>query len=285
MGTGTEHHLAVSGCDLSWVEWSGGGELVVLLHGSGVDGGTWNSLASKLAPKRSVVALDRRGYGRSSHDPIGDHRIHRDDAFAVIDEVSARIEPTAIHIVGWSSGGVVALDMIAQRPDLFATATVLEAPAHGVRAMTPSMVGMMTRVNWHKARGRRDDAAAAFYRWAGGTKDGSNLFDEGSAELRADLLRYREVLLRELQPSRVGSLGEHVDYKAVAASAVPVTWMLGGRSRSWYRGRADHAAKSVPSVRVVEIPESTHLMHLENEPLVIGALEAAFARAPLSRTP
>jgi pimeloyl-ACP methyl ester carboxylesterase len=282
--TGTEHRLSVGGCELVWNEWRGGDEVVVLLHGSGVDGSTWNSLAAKLAPRRTVASLDRRGYGRSTHGAIGDHRIHRNDAFAVIDEVISRLAPRAIHLVGWSSGGVVALDMVAQRPEQFASVTVLEAPAHGMRAMTPAMVAMMSRVNLHKLRGRRDDAAAAFYRWAGGTKDGGNRFDDGSPDTRADLLVYREVLLRELQPTPVGSLGEHVDYRAVAASGVPVTWLIGARSRSWYRGRAEHAAKKVGSIEIVEIPDATHLMHLEQEGAVLEALEQAFSRASLTRS-
>jgi pimeloyl-ACP methyl ester carboxylesterase len=284
MGSATERRLAVDDCELVWDEWAGGEELVVLLHGSGVDGSTWQSLAKKLAPRRSVVSLDRRGYGRSAHPAIGDHRIHRDDALAMIEDVVARLKPKTIHLVGWSSGGVVALDLIAQRPDLVDTVTVLEAPAHGMRAMTGAMVGMMGRINLHKARGRHDEAAATFYRWAGGTKDGSNLYDEGSPELRANLLEYRDVLLRELQPSRVGSLGEHVDYKAVAASGVPVTWLIGARSRSWYRGRAEHAAKSVPSVQIIEIPDATHMMHLEQEAIVIDEFEKAFGREPLLST-
>jgi pimeloyl-ACP methyl ester carboxylesterase len=278
MGNKTEHHLAVSGCDVVWDEWDGGDELVVLLHGSGVDGSTWESLADKLAPERTVVSLDRRGYGRSTHAPIGDHRIHREDALAVIEEVIARRAPKKIHLVGWSSGGVVALDLVAHRPELITTLTVLEAPVHGMRAMTPAMMGMMGRINLHKARKQRDEAAATFYRWAGGTKDGSNLFDEGSPEIKAYLLAYREVLLRELQPSRVGSLGEHVKFPAISSSRVPVTWLIGGRSRSWYRGRAEHAAKSIPSVKIVEIPGATHLMHLEKEGLVLDELTHAFSR-------
>lgn len=282
--TGTEHRLSVAGCDLVWDEWNGGDEVAVLLHGSGVDSSTWNSLAGRLAPRRTVVSLDRRGYGRSTHGAIGDHRIHRDDAFAVIDELVGRLGPRAIHLVGWSSGGVVALDMVARRPEQFASVTVLEAPAHGMRAMTPAMVAMMSRVNLHKLRGRRDEAASAFYRWAGGTKDGGNLFDDGSPEMRANLLVYREVLLRELQPTPVGSLGEHVNYAAVAASGVPVTWLIGARSRSWYRGRAEHAAKKVGSIEIVEIPDATHLMHLEQEGAVLDALERAFTRGSITRS-
>jgi len=273
-----EHRLIVAGSEVVWDEWSGGDELVVLLHGSGADASTWQGIAAKLAPARTVVALDRRGYGRSAHAPIGDHRIHRDDALAVIDSVTQRLNPSAVHLIGWSSGGVIALDMVAQRPSLATTVSVLEAPVHGVSGMTPGMVGLLAKVNLLTAVGRRKDAAAAFYRWAGGTTDGSNLFDEADDELRTMLLSYSDVIIRELRPSKVGSLGEHVDLSAVEASRVPVTWLLGARSIPFYRSRAEHARQTVPTIEIVEIAGATHVMHREKEADVLAVIETAMVR-------
>ena len=45
----------------------GAGPPVVLIHGVGADGASWDDIAPVLAPRFTVIRLDLRGHGRSGH--------------------------------------------------------------------------------------------------------------------------------------------------------------------------------------------------------------------------
>jgi pimeloyl-ACP methyl ester carboxylesterase len=74
-----------------------------------------------------VIAYDRRGYGLSRHPPVRDHRVHDHDLGAVPGQLAGR--PGTV--VGWSSGGNIALVTAIERPELLSS-LVVEAPFHGV---------------------------------------------------------------------------------------------------------------------------------------------------------
>ena len=64
--------------------------------------------------------------GQISHSPVRDHRLHADDLIAVLEKVAKK--PACV--VGWSSGGNIALAVAVRRPELFSSLVVVEAPFH-----------------------------------------------------------------------------------------------------------------------------------------------------------
>lgn len=73
--------LNVPGCALHY-EVHGTGEPLVLVHGTGADSSTWDPVVDLLAADARVIVYDRRGYGRSTHPPVRDYRIHTNDLYA-----------------------------------------------------------------------------------------------------------------------------------------------------------------------------------------------------------
>jgi pimeloyl-ACP methyl ester carboxylesterase len=85
----------------------GSGEpTLVLLHGVGATGGVFNPLIEKLSAwPGKIVVPDLRGHGRSPHEKhygMGHHAADVADLFA---------PGTAVHLVGHSMGGAVALTL------------------------------------------------------------------------------------------------------------------------------------------------------------------------------
>jgi pimeloyl-ACP methyl ester carboxylesterase len=100
----------------TWVQdRAGGGESLLLLHGglSNSDD-LLNSIGSGLADFR-VVAFDRRGHGYTADT---DADFHYADMATETIRVLENVVGGRAHLVGWSDGGIVALLVARERPDL-----------------------------------------------------------------------------------------------------------------------------------------------------------------------
>ncbi|WP_186316038.1 alpha/beta fold hydrolase [Catellatospora sichuanensis] len=94
-----------------WLEVTGSGEPVVLLHGAGTDSRLWDGVVPALARRHTVIRYDGRGLGRSD-DPTRPYR-DVDDLRAVLDYVG--VDRAAL--VGLSMGGEATLDFALAEPD------------------------------------------------------------------------------------------------------------------------------------------------------------------------
>jgi pimeloyl-ACP methyl ester carboxylesterase len=106
-------------------ERSGTGEALVLVHGSWVDGRTWDTVRPRLARSFEVVSFDRRGHSRSPPAPPSG-TIHDDVADLAWLIETLDLHPA--HVAGASGGGSIALRLAATRPELVRTVAVHEPP-------------------------------------------------------------------------------------------------------------------------------------------------------------
>lgn len=90
-------------------ETTGSGPACVLLHGWGLHGGVWQDTAQALAADHQVICVDLPGHGRSA--PVAAGATLEDFAAAV-----AEILPPRCSLIGWSLGGMVALQLAASLP-------------------------------------------------------------------------------------------------------------------------------------------------------------------------
>lgn len=93
---------------------AGSGETLVLLHGLGSSGADWAFQVEPLAAHFRLIAPDLRGSGLSDAPP-GPYRIDQfaSDIWSLLDSLGE----TRVHLLGFSMGGAVALEMALQRPD------------------------------------------------------------------------------------------------------------------------------------------------------------------------
>jgi pimeloyl-ACP methyl ester carboxylesterase len=255
-GTST---LEVPGASLRY-RASGEGLPLVLVHGSATDLTTWDHVVGDLARDFRVIVYDRRGYGTSAQRPVRDHRVHARDLVAVLEHVAG---PPAV-VVGWSSGGNIALATAARRPDLFTSLIVVEAPFHGLRHADRHVLATALRLKLTQVRGRRIEAAEVFYRFGTARRSGGNSYDAASPELRRSLQDNAGPVLAEWDPHPYGVMHEHVSTRSVLDIPVPITWMLGEESAPWMASLHDRLAQRRPSIETIRVPAAGHLVHVEN---------------------
>ncbi|MFF2053559.1 alpha/beta fold hydrolase [Leifsonia sp. NPDC058194] len=104
---------------------SGGTEATVLfVHGNVSSSLFWQPLMLALPRSVRALAVDLRGFGDSETLPVDATRGVRDFS----DDVAAVADALAlgpVHLVGWSMGGGVAMQLLLDRPDLVRTLTLV----------------------------------------------------------------------------------------------------------------------------------------------------------------
>lgn len=110
---------------------TGEGPPLLLVHGAAEDVAMLEPQAQAFAVQgRRVITYNRRGTGGSGRDgwPEGGVAAHADDAAALL----ASLDAVPATVVGFSSGGVVALALAARHPDVVTRVVAWEPAAVGV---------------------------------------------------------------------------------------------------------------------------------------------------------
>ena len=111
---GVDKYAVVNGMQFHYVDWSGAGRPIVLLHGLASNSRIWDMVAPILSQKYRVVALDQRGHGDT------DKPDHGYEFASVIDDLNRFINIMDFEkpiIVGHSWGGDVALEYAVIHPE------------------------------------------------------------------------------------------------------------------------------------------------------------------------
>src|SRR6266542_1756231 len=122
-----------------YYEVDGSGEPLLLIHGGLGSLRMWDGQVPAFASQYRVIRFDTRGYGQSEteHVPFS----NRADAAAVLERVGERW----CHLVGQSRGGMLALDLTLERPDL---ARSLVLVASGASGYEPELPDDAARAPW-----------------------------------------------------------------------------------------------------------------------------------------
>ncbi|WP_185759421.1 alpha/beta fold hydrolase [Kribbella jejuensis] len=144
-----------------WLDDTGSGEPLLLVHGWGGDAHAWNGLSFA---GRRVIKVDLRGHGRSPVRRTGYRPAdYARDLVALVE----RLAVGPVVAVGHSMGGQIVLELALERPDLVSAVVAID-PAYGadeaeVATFTDRLAGL-----------RRHGAAAAVRQLglpAGATRD------------------------------------------------------------------------------------------------------------------
>jgi pimeloyl-ACP methyl ester carboxylesterase len=110
---------------LSALVWQDGDPELVLLHGGAQNAHTWDTVA--MALDRPLVAIDLPGHGHS--DGPGDRPEGQLDAYGNAADVAAAVRqlaPAAKAVIGMSLGGLTAIALSAEAPELVRTIVLVD---------------------------------------------------------------------------------------------------------------------------------------------------------------
>jgi len=105
--------LQTNGINLNYHE-QGQGEPLLFLHGLGSQGEDWGFQVPFFAPSYRVITVDLRGHG-ASDKPAGPYSVAMmaEDVVGLLDALNVE----SAHIVGLSMGGMIAFQLVVDRPE------------------------------------------------------------------------------------------------------------------------------------------------------------------------
>ena len=288
----TSRYATVNGVRIHYADWGApdgrdrgesGAPTLLLLHGDMRTARSWDAVARELRDDFHVLAPDARGHGDSEWPELGYRFAQRvDDLEAFIDTVGDAVGMRSVAVAAHSTGGVVAAQLSARRPDMFDRLALLE-PMVVVTEAFQRMVSQRAerpRRTWgsrsemydylkrHPMTGRwRDDvirdvvASESFQR-----EDGRFDMKWASASMA-----WGE---RE---------GDYPDLRPTLRALGKPTLFIVSDSRADSFGEVAEIARETPDFDMLTIPDSAHNMYMDQPTAVAEALRGfvgAKAAAP-----
>ncbi|HUF12689.1 MAG TPA: alpha/beta fold hydrolase [Longimicrobiales bacterium] len=240
---------------------------VVLLHGFTASPASWHDVVERLESRPDILAPPLAGHYPG--DPDAGVDTFDGEARRIASLVAERWRGPPAHLAGYSLGARLALACLAERPELFASATLIGVnPGLGDDAERAARRALDAR--WIEALDRGLETFVDEWErlplWA----TQSRLPSERLTAQRASRLRHEP---RGLQRSLRGQgLAEMPDLRPrLARVRVPVDLMVGEEDPKFLR-LAEEAAALLPDARVVVVPDAGHNLLLERPEAVAREL-------------
>ncbi|THH36982.1 alpha/beta hydrolase [Aliishimia ponticola] len=241
------------------------------LHCTLAFSGAWKGVAARIGDRLTLIAPDMPSHGQSA-DWDG-HSSFGDTVFAA--SLSCLTEP--MDVIGHSFGGVTALRLAVERPDLVRSLTMvepvffhvgfLENPSTRAGHDTP-----MGEVMGHCAEGRFEEAARLFNRqWS----DAGPRWPQMPEQVRQAMTRAIHVV-----PSTVDLLCD--DSANLMARldrvAMPSLLIHGATSPELVKATNSGLARRLPNANQVEIAGAGHMAPISHPAEVVAAWSALLGR-------
>jgi pimeloyl-ACP methyl ester carboxylesterase len=245
----------------------GSGEPILLVHGYGDNLKMWAGLADSLATAHRVIAVDARGFGKSSK-PAGVANYGR----AMIEDLVALLDTTGTrqaHVVGYSMGAMLAAELALSHPDRVRTVTLAAGSFHKDAAAMRDMIRPWIDDLEHGRRLTKllkdivpvlpDSQAKSF---------SDQLFAESDSAALVDVMK---------------SFGDlSVDWVKVGATRIPAVAIVGEDDP--LRPYSRDLAARWPGAKHLEIPATDH-MTIFTSPRLLEEIRLVTKANPLGPSP
>jgi pimeloyl-ACP methyl ester carboxylesterase len=236
----------------------GSGPTIVLIHGSIVDYRIWEPTVNDLGKNFRVIAPSLRHYFPEPWDGVGSDFTIEQQA-ADIEALVRILGLQKIHLLGWSRGALVAVELARQSPDLVRTLVLEDATLSLVGAETEASrqasAAGEARLNTLKANIQRGEPERGAQELVDSLNGAGAWVKLPEAHRQMMLANVRTVLADVRNP---------VSSEVLSALEMPMLLLTGENSPKSYAALYDELRKVCRSGPTVVIPGAAHLMHLDN---------------------
>lgn len=232
-----------------YCERRGHGPELVLIHGWGLHGGLWGDLPERLEQDYSLTVVDLPGHGRSRDSATA-------TTLAALTDAVAAVAPASASWVGWSLGGLIAMDAALRHAGRVARLVLVgSTPKFVAAADWPH--AMTAAVFAEFAAGLGQDYRATLARFLALQVGGD---DAGRELLRR--LRGQMFARGEPQPAALAAgLGvlEYSDLRAqLSAIQIPTLVLHGRNDRLAMPAAGEYLAAQIPGARGISLAGAGH---------------------------
>ena len=250
------------------------GEPALCVHGLAGSSRNWTELIDLLRPRLACDALDLPGFGDSPPRP--DHRYSLAASAQTVAALIERNNNAPVHLIANSLGGAVAVKVAATRPELVKTLTLISPALPDSRphldqlqfaVMSMPRIGarLLARYDTLPPETRVADVIANCF--ADPARFPPERFAAEVAELaRRDTLDHADAALVGTIRTLTADFfrkGRHATWRDAARVTAPTLVIYGGDDRVVDPRLAGRAAHAFASPRIVVLPRTGHLAHME----------------------
>lgn len=234
--------MAVNGAKIHYAQW-GHGRPVILLHGGPANSDYLAHQVRDLKRDHRVIVIDTRGHGRSTTDgrPLG-YDMFADDVVGVMNALHVR----KADFLGWSDGGITALDVSMRYPE-----RVKKVVAFGANTDTRGTFSDADRKPAFAAFLAR---AEAEYRALSSTPEGFAALGDQLGDMYSTQPNWTPAQLRTIK--------------------APVLIMAGDHDEAIKPEHTRYMAHAIPGAELRVLPNTSHFAFLQDPAGFNGAVRA-----------
>jgi pimeloyl-ACP methyl ester carboxylesterase len=250
-----------------------GGPPLLLVHGAAADHTTWRTVGPRLATRRPVFAMDRRGRGESGDaSPGSPYAIAREyeDVAALVARLADGPGKASgpVDVLGHSYGGRIALGAARRSPHVRRVVAYESAPA-AVVTRDGERAAALALLEADLAAGDLEGLLVRFLRDVVGMTP-----DDLERYLR-DPVWPRRVAAAGTIPRELAAEGSPAaGLDAVGTVTVPVLQLVGGASPARFAAAARRLDERLANGRIVVIDGARHAAHHTHPDAFVAAVES-----------
>jgi non-heme chloroperoxidase len=253
--------IEVNDVEIHYLE-KGTGEPLILLHGGLYDLRSWEPQFEEFSKKARVISYSRRYSYPNKNTLTADYRPALTDA-ADLKALLGKLGLKKVHLVGLSYGALTGLIFAIENPNMVASMTLAEPPAHQLIRDTPNGERMyqdfLNELEPMKEAFRAGDDRLAIVNFS---RNMGRDFEKLPPAAAATMLQNAPAL-------KAINLSPHPAFPGIKKEdlrklKVPTLMIKGERADRLHSAVTDELARLIPGARSVTVPEAGHASPREN---------------------